>query len=659
VTNSTKIPNRLVNEKSPYLLQHAYNPVNWWPWCDEAFAKAKAEDKPIFLSIGYSACHWCHVMEEESFEDKETAAILNQKYIAVKVDREERPDIDNFYMMVCQMMTGHGGWPLSVFLDYNRKPFYSGTYFPKESRYGMPGFKDLLWNISELWQNDKANITAMAARIIEAVGEQSKGESAGTEGLAEDAYMDLLKSYDKKYGGFGRAPKFPSPHNLLFLLRYWYVQKEDMALEMVENTLLNMSMGGIYDHVGYGFCRYSTDDKWLVPHFEKMLYDNAWIAFTMAEAYQATSKGEEKNLFKDRCDEIFKYVVREMQDKKGGFYSSQDADSEGEEGLFYIWNYDEIKSILGADFAKFVEYFNISGQGNFEGKNILSLKKILIPKSVKFCLKKLSTVREQREKPFKDDKILTAWNGYMIAAFAYAARVFDNKEYYEHAVRGIEFIKENLMDSDSKLYIRYKEGQKAYEGLCDDYASVIFALIYVYGFSDEISYIEDAVKLCDLMIELFWDVGRGGFYQTPEKSDVIVRLKPIYDSAVPSCNSLAAFVLVKLYYITGKDSIKGTYEYGKYAEKLFSVFSADVQHYPAGYTFYLAALLEWENGGQDAEITYINEIELKNILNGLYKKYRPFLTTSAAPGDKNSINICTKFSCLPPVGDISKLDEMF
>ncbi len=442
-------PNRLINETSPYLLQHSNNPVDWYPWCDEAFQKAADEDKPVFLSIGYSTCHWCHVMEKESFEDEEVADLMNNVFVSIKVDREERPDIDHIYMMVCQMMTGSGGWPLSIIMTPDRKPFFAGTYFPKENRYGRIGFKELIRSIDNVWKTKRNDIIESADDITNYLKQIYRKDSAAniTEEIVDKAFDHFAKRFDDQYGGFGSSPKFPSPHNLMFLLRYWKKTGNQLALEMVTKTLTNMRMGGIYDHVGFGFHRYSTDKEWLVPHFEKMLYDQAMLIIIYSEAYTATGNCE----FNKTAEEIIEYLLRDMDADNGGFYSAEDADSEGEEGKFYVWTKSELLDILGTEDADFAtRLFNTTETGNFleestkkyNGTNILHLKKPLMNLSedlgitydelnlkIESIRKKLYDYRKNRILPFKDDKILLDWNALMIAALSIAGRSFNNKKY--------------------------------------------------------------------------------------------------------------------------------------------------------------------------------------------------------------------------------------
>jgi len=422
--SNQKIPNRLANEKSPYLLQHQYNPVDWYPWGEEAFEKAKEEDKPVFLSIGYSTCHWCHVMERESFEDEEVAEVLNKYYISIKVDREERTDVDAIYMAVCQALTGQGGWPLTIFMTPDKKPFFAGTYFPKERKYGRSGIIEILEELQDAWENKRDKVLSAGESVVKGIeNKYFKSEAGAVEREALDhAYRYYEQSFDSIYGGFGEAPKFPTPHNLTFLLRYWKMSGNKKALDMVEKTLQSMYQGGMYDHVGWGFSRYSTDKKWLVPHFEKMLYDNALLAIAYLECYQAT-----QNEFYARvAREIFSYVLRDMTSEEGGFFSAEDADSEGVEGKFYVWSLDEVFDVLGRESGKaFCQTFDISNAGNFEGENIPNIigKDLNTGQDLKNEREKLFLHREKRIHPLKDDKILTAWNGLMIAALATGARV--------------------------------------------------------------------------------------------------------------------------------------------------------------------------------------------------------------------------------------------
>jgi uncharacterized protein YyaL (SSP411 family) len=447
--------NRLIREKSPYLLQHAYNPVDWHPWGEEAFEKAKREDKPIFLSIGYSTCHWCHVMERESFEDEEVGRLLNENFIAVKVDREERPDIDHVYMTVCQGLTGHGGWPLTIIMTPDKEAFFAATYLPKESRGGLTGLMDLLPHISSLWKQERQRIVNSGEKIKAWLRKMEKADAVidWNQEIVDRGFAQLAESFDKAYGGFGPAPKFPAPHNLLFLMRYYYYHNEGRALAMVEKTLECMYRGGIYDHIGFGFARYSTDRQWLVPHFEKMLYDNALLAMAYLEAYQLTGRAP----YARAAREIFAYVLRDMTSPAGGFYSAEDADSEGEEGKFYTWSRDEVLQVLGEAGESYCDAYDISMQGNFEGRNIPNLirasTQLREDSKERFQEQhaRLFACREKRVHPFKDDKILSGWNGLMIAALAMGARILNDAQYLQAAENSANFVLQEMRRRDGRL----------------------------------------------------------------------------------------------------------------------------------------------------------------------------------------------------------------
>ncbi|MHA2182914.1 MAG: thioredoxin domain-containing protein, partial [Promethearchaeota archaeon] len=536
-----------MNEKSPYLQQHANNPVNWHPWGNDAFDKAQKEDKPIFLSIGYSTCHWCHVMAHESFEDDEVAELMNDVFISIKVDREERPDIDKIYMTVCQMMTGSGGWPLTIIMTPDKKPFFSGTYFPKTTRFGRIGLIDLINRIKNLWDNQRSELIDSANQVtfnLRNIDQESPGEKFNEFSLKR-TYEMLSKQYDKLNGGFGIRPKFPTPHNLIFLLRYWKRTGEEKALEMVENTLQAMRNGGIYDHIGFGFHRYSTDSSWLVPHFEKMLYDQALIAIAYIEAYQATKNSE----YKKTAQDIFTYVIRDMLSPDGGFFSAEDADSEGEEGKFYVWSKNELEDILEKEeYSLISSVFNIEESGNYleeavgkkTGNNILHLKdspEKNIPDKLEGIRKKIFNVREKRVHPHKDDKILTDWNGLMITALAKGAVAFQNENYLNIAKKAVDFILLNLYNSNKDLLHRYKDGVSEINGYLTDYSFLIWGLIELYEATFDIFYLKTAIELHQNQIEKFWDNSIGGFYFTATDSEeLLTRQKEIYDGAIPSGN---------------------------------------------------------------------------------------------------------------------------
>ena len=587
--------NKLKSEKSPYLLQHAKNPVDWYPWGEEAFKKANEEDKPIFLSIGYSTCHWCHVMAHESFEDEEVAELMNEAFVSIKVDREERPDIDKIYMTVCQMMTGSGGWPLTIIMTPEKKPFFAGTYFPKQTRFGRIGLIDLLKRIKELWNNQRNDLINSADQItfsLQNINQESPGEKF-SENTLKNTYQQLSIQFDSMNGGFGNRPKFPTPHNLIFLLRYWKRTGDKKALEMVETTLQAMRKGGIYDHVGFGFHRYSTDSTWLVPHFEKMLYDQALIAIAYIEAYQATKN----ELYKKTAQEIFSYVLRDMTSKEGGFYSAEDADSEGEEGKFYVWSKEELEKILDKEELDLtIKIFSIEESGNYleeasgkkTNKNILHLRKFSdkeILEEIEKIRLTLFKTREKRIHPRKDDKILTDWNGLLIAALAKGAVAFQEKKYLEAAKKVVNFILSNLRESNNKLLHRYKDGVSEIKGYLTDYAFLIWGLIELYEATFDIFYLKTALEFHKIQIEDFWDSNIGGFFFTAKDSEkLLTKQKEIYDGAIPSGNSIAMLNLLRLSYITGNHELE------EKADTLVRVFSEKIKASPLAYTQFLVAI---------------------------------------------------------------------
>jgi uncharacterized protein YyaL (SSP411 family) len=604
-SNQSVEPNRLINESSPYLLQHATNPIDWFPWGAEAFDKARREDKPVFLSIGYSTCHWCHVMEHESFSDPQVAELLNRSFISIKVDREERPDIDQVYMTVTQAITGSGGWPMTIIMTPDKEPFYAGTYFPKEARWGRPGLMQLLPQIADVWQNNRQKVLSSAEEIVQYVKRLNKSQP-GTgfdHQVLDQAYQALAERYDPEYGGFGKSPKFPSPHQLNFLLRRYHHTQNKQALAMVEKTLIQMRLGGIYDQVGFGFHRYSTDAQWLVPHFEKMLYDQALLIMAYTEAYQATGK----TFYADVVEEIITYVLRDMTAAEGGFFSAEDADSEGVEGKFYLWTVHEIKEILGQKDAElFIKVFNVKDGGNFQeagpgtnlDENILHLQKPLpelanelgiaenlLAKSLEDSRRKLYRTRKKRIHPFKDDKILTDWNGLMIAALAKAGNALDNKKFTMAAGRAAGFIMQNLTQADGRLLKRYRKGQAGLSAHLNDYAFMVWGLIELYQATYELNYLKDAIALNDLMLTHFWDKQNGGLYMTADDSEkLLIRSKGIYDGAIPSGNSAATMNLLRLAAMTANK------EYESRAESILTAHSTQVKQYPAGHTQLMSAL---------------------------------------------------------------------
>lgn len=590
--------NRLANEKSPYLLQHQNNPVDWYPWSEEAFEKAKGEGKLVFLSIGYSTCHWCHVMERESFEDEGVAELLNQNFISIKVDREERPDIDNIYMSVCQALTGQGGWPLTIIMTPEKKPFFAGTYFPKTSKWGRAGLVDILQQAARKWHEEKDAVLEAAEMITQHIQHEPIGRFEGTvEDVIEQGYNYFLQAFDAKYGGFGTAPKFPTPHNLLFLMRYYQKNGVRPALGMVEKTLRSMYLGGINDHIGFGFSRYATDEKWLVPHFEKMLYDNALLALAYLEAYQATGSA----FYADATRQIFSYVLRDMTSPEGGFYSAEDADSEGVEGKFYVWTPSEIIKVLGKEKGDvFCRVYDITNEGNFEGYSIpnliagtlqekageLMVNETELAKEMAICREKLFQRREKRARPYRDDKILTAWNSLMIAALARGSSVLNDQSYLNAAQKALQFIMTHLVESNGRLMARYRDGEVAHPAYLDDYAFLTWSLLELYQATMKDEYLSQAIKWAKLTRDLFGDQARGGyFFYGSDAESLITRPKEIYDGAIPSGNSVMTWNLLQLFTATNDDN------YIKPIEKQIAAFLGTVAGHPGGYSFFLTALL--------------------------------------------------------------------
>lgn len=671
-------PNRLINEKSPYLLQHAHNPVDWYPWGEEAFAKAKQENKPVFVSIGYSTCHWCHVMEKESFEDEEVAALLNERFVSIKVDREERPDLDSIYMTVCQLMTGQGGWPLNVFLTPEQIPFYAGTYFPKHSRYGRPGMIDVVTQLYDTYIKEPHKIKITGEKIKDAIHPTERGGNKEplTMVVIDSAYKQFKQAFDSQYGGFGTAPKFPTPHNLMFLLRYYRLSGDKDALNMVLKTLDGLGRGGIYDHIGFGFARYSTDELYLVPHFEKMLYDNATLMMAFTEAYQVTHFDH----FKETVEQIITYLLRDMRDPEGGFYSAEDADSEGVEGKFYIWDYYEIIDILGEELGElYCAVYDITPDGNFEGENIPNLIREPIdsfcahnglnPEETRLQLEKaretLFNVRETRVHPHKDDKILTAWNGLIIAALAKAYRIFDHDEALKAAKDAIRFIEDQLI-INGRLMVRYRDGEVKQEGFIDDYAYLTWAYLELYEATFDLAYLEKAKTLASQMMELFWDDEEGGFFfYGTDNEELLIRPKEAYDGALPSGNSVAALQLLRLSRLTGEYSLE------EKVQQTFEAFSDEVIHYPMGHTYMLMAYLTTQmrmkeviviegntspsefiqqlQKGFYPEVTYLMSKDTTKLA-----KIAPFTSDYKKVEEETTYYICENFVCHKPVIDLEE-----
>lgn len=683
--NEKKKPNRLISEKSPYLLQHAYNPVDWYPWGEEAFEKARKEDKPVFLSIGYSTCHWCHVMEKESFEDLKVADLLNRSFVCIKVDREERPDIDSIYMNVCQLMTGRGGWPLTIVMTPDKKPFFAATYIPKDSRFGLIGMLELLPKIHAAWVSRRGEILQSADDIVSIL--QSSHGLEGEEldvSVLESAYEELLTQFDDSHGGFGTAPKFPMPTYTFFLLRYWKRTHDSKALEMVEKTLKAMRMGGIWDHVGFGFHRYSTDRFWQVPHFEKMLYDQALLALAYTEAYQATGNPQ----YRETAQEIFEYVLRDLASPEGGFYSAEDADSEGEEGKFYTWEEHEIVNAVKDEDV--LSVYNVSKEGTFSeagaepGKNILHLKKPLsdlakeldisreeLYKKMEKAERILFEIREKRVRPEKDDKILVDWNGLMVAALSRGAQAFGESQYSSAAQKAADFIIENM--GDYHLYHRYRDGEAKIPGFLDDYAFFVWGLIELCEATFNVAHLEKAVQLTDYMIDHFWDEKDGGFYHTSDESEhVLVRQKLFHDGVTPSGTSVAMLNLLRLSRLTGNPA------YEEKALKLSQVFSNRVSQIPSAHTFLLIALDFAVGPSFEVVVVGISgSADSENMINLLRKAFIPnkvvvFRPDEATPEvvavspftkDMTSIHgkatayVCRNFTCNLPTTDVNTMLE--
>ena len=645
--------NRLADEQSPYLRQHKDNPVDWHPWGEEAFQKAKDEDKPIFLSIGYSTCHWCHVMEEESFEDDEVAEMMNDTFVSIKVDREERPDVDTIYMNVCQMMRGQGGWPLTVLLTPDRKPFYAATYLPKEGRFQQMGMVDLVPRIKKMWENERDQLLKDAdevTNLLQRSVDEGGGSSAPDKQVLQEAYRQLSRQFDDTHGGFGSAPKFPSPHNLLFLLRHWTRTGEERALEVVTETLDQMRLGGIYDQVGCGFHRYSTDERWLLPHFEKMLYDQAMHVLAYTEAYQATGADR----YEQTAREVLTYVQRDLQAPEGGFYSAEDADSrneegEMEEGAFYVWSTDEIEALFDEETAALViDLFNMEEEGNYQdestgqrtGKNVLHLdqpidveaeRRDLDPDALRNTLEDVRTTlqnhREERPRPGLDDKVLTDWNGLMIAALAAAARRFDEPDYEAAAVEAADFLLETMWGGERLLH-RYREGDAAVDAHLDDYAFLTWGLIELYETTFDHRWLEAALDLTDEVLERFWDAENGGFYLTAsDGEELIVRPKEVSDGAMPSGNSVQLMNLLRLARMTGRTELE------ERADDLSRWAGRQARSRPTGFTALLAgtqfAL------GDSREIVIAGDAEADDtqaLIEVVRSVYDPFSVVLHRPG---------------------------
>jgi uncharacterized protein YyaL (SSP411 family) len=672
--------NHLIHETSPYLLQHAHNPVDWYSWNETALKKARDENKPIFLSVGYSSCHWCHVMEHESFENDDIAKIMNENFVSIKVDREERPDLDDIYQKVCQMVTGQGGWPLSVFLTPDQKPFYVGTYFPILDNYGRPGFGSILRQLAQAWKEKPQDVKKAAENFMTNL---QKAELLTTpanleKSILDEAAVNLIQIADNTFGGFGSAPKFPNAANLSFLLRYSKVSKITKFSEFVLKTLNKMGKGGIFDQIGGGFHRYSTDARWLVPHFEKMLYDNALLPTVYAEAYQITKDPFYLDVIKKTLD----FIISEMTSPEGGFYSALDADSEGEEGKYYVWKKKEIRDVLGADAEVFCLYYDVTDGGNFEGHTILNnnvstssvafhfgMTEDKVRQIISEGTKKLLYVRSMRTRPGLDDKVLTSWNALMISAFAKGYRVTDEKSYLDAAEKCILFIEKNLI-SGTRLLRTYKNGKAKLQAYLEDYAYLINALVDVFELSSNPKHLELATKLANHMVEHFWDEKNNSFYFTADDHEqLIIRPKNNYDLSMPSGNSVAANCLLNLYHLTQEK------RFLEVATKVMESFAIAAAENPFGFGYLLNTIYLYLQG--PTEITLINPIN-KEIYDFTTKRFLPeailvvvpneehlkalskhsFFAGKEFAADKTIVFVCKNFSCSLPLQTIPEIEKL-
>ncbi|MDP9016377.1 MAG: thioredoxin domain-containing protein, partial [Thermoproteota archaeon] len=676
---------------------HAYNPVDWYPWGEEALLRAKNEDKPIFLSVGYSACHWCHVMAHESFEDNEVARIMNDNFINIKVDREERPDLDDIYQRACQLATGTGGWPLSVFLTPDQKPFYVGTYFPKDgsSHYNMPGFKNILLQLADAYKNKKSEIQTASSEFTQALSQTAMDlvvradiiEKTSLErSILDEAAVGLLQMGDKIYGGFGHAPKFPNASNLMFLLRYYDISSISRFREFVMFTADKMAEGGIHDHLGGGFARYATDQKWLIPHFEKMLYDNALLSQLYGELYQITKAEPYVQIMCKTLD----YVIREMTHPDGGFYSAQDADSEGEEGKFYLWKKNEIESIIGDQTVSdiFCEHFGVTQGGNFEGKNILNVRVSIsnlaknynktpekIAEIINYASAKLFTARENRVKPGRDEKILTSWNGLMISGFAKGYAVSGDKRYLDAAKNSIDFIESKLASNDGRLRRTFKDGQSKLNGYVEDYAFYVNGLLDLFAANSKEQYLSKAVKYTDFMLEHFWDEKEGNlFFTSDDHEQLISRTKNFYDLAIPSGNSMAASNLLRLYHYSQKNV------YLDNAVRIMKAGSRSAAENPFGFGQMLNSIYLYVKRPVEVTVIFTDSsdvtIDNSSLAAYLNKQYLPngilgtvhineletlqnypFFKSRQLQDARETAYVCKNFSCSLPIHDVEVLER--
>jgi uncharacterized protein YyaL (SSP411 family) len=682
-----KYTNRLIEQTSPYLLQHAHNPVNWLPWGSEAFERARKENKPIFLSIGYSTCHWCHVMERESFETEQIAIVMNEHFVSIKVDREQRPDVDEIYMNTVVMMTGSGGWPLSVFLTPEGKPFYGGTYFPPSDAYGRPGFERVLLSIADAWKNRRQELTGSAAKMSELLQSQARptGKNNLSPEILDDAFVSFQNSFDAVNGGFGTAPKFPQPANLSMLLSYWHRTADNQALEMVEKTLDSMADGGIYDHIGGGFHRYATDAQWLVPHFEKMLYDQALLSKVYLQTYLVTKQERYAQIAR----EIFDYVLRDMTDPAGGFYSAEDADSEGREGTFYLWDPGQIASVLDEEQARlFNTCYGVANEGNFEeGKTILNIATSMEQLEQEFrkdqaAIENILTAararifqeRAKRIRPHRDEKIITAWNGLMISSLAYGGAVLGEEKYIEAAGRSAEFILSTL-HKNGRLMRYYRDGRVVEKAFLDDYAFTATGMLDLYEATFDVKWLIEAKSLSNRMIELFADTEKGGFFLAGKDGEkLIARTKLGSDGAIPSGNSIAALVLLKLGRLTMDQ------HFTDLGGKILETFSQQLEQSPA-YSSAMLRALDFRLGPTQEIIIAGNADapDVKQMLKLIHGKFLPnavvllhepdkadsalyntvpFIKNQIAIDGKATAYVCENYVCKKPVNNINEFENL-
>ena len=678
------MPNRLADETSPYLLQHRDNPVDWYPWGPEALERARAEDRPILLSVGYSACHWCHVMEHESFEDPATAALMNEHYVNIKVDREERPDIDSIYMSAVQQMTGHGGWPMTVFITPGGAPFYGGTYYPPEPRYGMPSFRQILLAVAEAWRERRADVDQSAEHMAEALRQSGELRApAGTldPSILDRAFRSLASRFDSAWGGMAGAPKFPQPLTLEFLLRTWKRTGSADAMRFVDVTLRRMAAGGMYDHVGGGFARYSVDAHWLVPHFEKMLYDNALLARLYTHAWQAT--GDEAH--RAVAEDVLAWVTREMTSPEGGFYSALDADSEGEEGKFYVWTPGEIDSVAGAEDGALVRaYYGVTEAGNFEGRNILhawrSMDEVAAEQGVGAerlrdaldrARPRLYEERAKRVWPGRDDKVLTSWNAMMLHAFAEAARALESPEYRRIAVASAEFLVRRLRTEDGRLARTYKDGRAKIPGFLEDHALLAEALVAVYEATWDERWLGEARTLADQVLQSFWDEEQGIFFDTAvDAEQLVIRPRNLFDTATPSGNSAAVNAMLRLAELVGDE------RYSRVARRVLESLADTVARVPAGFGHLLSALdFHLATPTEVAFVGTPGRAETDALLRVVGRAYLPNTVTALRPVDESRADeelipllrgrtaregratayVCERFACQQPVTEPAAL----